>query len=128
MSGDIDLCRTSPKAIPLRVMQEVIAELGGKGVVRSWEICGLYCMLEWSHSPCNSRFAEVSAMAATEKSATAEIARKLIFFIVITLFLIEWWLKSGFRRVAFSAVAPGWRSAGPGIGSRRRRNPGTNRC
>ena len=42
MSGDIDLCRTSPKAIPLRVMQEVVAELGGKGVARSWEICGLF--------------------------------------------------------------------------------------
>ena len=42
MSGDIDLCRTSLKAIPLRVMQEVIAELGGKGVARSWEICGLF--------------------------------------------------------------------------------------
>lgn len=42
MSGDIDLCRTSPNAIPLRVMQEVIAELGGKGVARSWEVCGLF--------------------------------------------------------------------------------------
>lgn len=42
MSGDIDLCRTSLKAIPLRVMQEVIAEVGGKGVARSWEICGLF--------------------------------------------------------------------------------------
>ena len=41
MSGDIDLCRTSPKAIPLRVMQEVIAELGGRGVARSWKVCGL---------------------------------------------------------------------------------------
>ena len=42
MSGDIDHCRTSLKAIPLRVMQEVIAALGGKGVARSWEVCGLY--------------------------------------------------------------------------------------
>lgn len=41
MSGDIDFCRKSLKAIPPRVMQEVIAELGGKGVSRSWVICGL---------------------------------------------------------------------------------------
>lgn len=42
MSGDIDFCRKSLNAIPPRLMQEVIAELGGKGVARSWEICGLY--------------------------------------------------------------------------------------
>ena len=42
MSGDLDLCRTSLKAIPLRVMQEAIAGLGGKGVARSWEICGIF--------------------------------------------------------------------------------------
>ena len=30
MSGDIDFCRRSLKAIPPRVMQEVIAELGGQ--------------------------------------------------------------------------------------------------
>lgn len=41
MSGDIDLCRTTLKAIPPRMMQEVVAELGGKGVSRSWSICGL---------------------------------------------------------------------------------------
>ena len=41
MSGDIDLCRTTLKAIPPRMMQEVVAELGGKGVTRSWSICGL---------------------------------------------------------------------------------------
>ena len=41
MSGDIDFCRRSLKAIPPRVMQEVIAELGGKGVSRSWMVCGL---------------------------------------------------------------------------------------
>ena len=41
MSGDIDFCRKSLKAIPPRLMQEVIAELGGKGVARSWMICGL---------------------------------------------------------------------------------------
>ena len=42
MSGDIDFCRKSLNAIPPRLMQEIIAELGGKGVARSWEICGLY--------------------------------------------------------------------------------------
>ena len=42
MSGDIDLCRTSLRSIPLRTMQEVIAELGGQGVARSWLVCGLY--------------------------------------------------------------------------------------
>ena len=41
MSGDIDFCRRSLNAIPPRVMQEVIAELGGKGVSRSWVVCGL---------------------------------------------------------------------------------------
>ncbi len=42
MSGDIDFCRTSLTAIPPRIMQEVISELGGKGVARSWLVCGLY--------------------------------------------------------------------------------------
>ena len=41
MSGDIDFCRRSLNAIPPRVMQEVIADLGGKGVSRSWIVCGL---------------------------------------------------------------------------------------
>jgi len=41
MSGDIDFCRKSLKAIPPRLMQEVIAELGGRGVARSWMVCGL---------------------------------------------------------------------------------------
>ena len=41
MSGDIDFCRRSLNAIPPRVMQDVIAELGGKGVSRSWIVCGL---------------------------------------------------------------------------------------
>ena len=41
MSGDIDFCRKSLKAIPPRLMQEIISELGGKGVARSWEVCGL---------------------------------------------------------------------------------------
>lgn len=42
MSGDIDFCRKTLNAIPPRLMQEIIAELGGKGVARSWEVCGLY--------------------------------------------------------------------------------------
>ena len=42
MSGDIDFCRKTLTAIPPRLMQEIIAELGGKGVARSWEVCGLY--------------------------------------------------------------------------------------
>ena len=42
MSGDIDFCRKSLNAIPPRLMQEIISELGGKGVARSWEVCGLY--------------------------------------------------------------------------------------
>ena len=42
MSGDIDFCRKSLKAIPPRLMQDIIAELGGRGVARSWEVCGLY--------------------------------------------------------------------------------------
>ena len=41
MSGDIDFCRKSLKAIPPRLMQEIIAQLGGKGVARSWIVCGL---------------------------------------------------------------------------------------
>ena len=42
MSGDIDFCRKTLKAIPPRIMQEVVAKLGGKGVARSWFVCGLY--------------------------------------------------------------------------------------
>ena len=42
MSGDIDFCRKTLKAIPPRVMQEVVARLGGKGVARSWLVCGLF--------------------------------------------------------------------------------------
>ena len=42
MSGDIDFCRKTLAAIPPRVMQEIVARLGGKGVARSWLVCGLY--------------------------------------------------------------------------------------
>ena len=41
MSGDIDFCRKSLAAIPPRLMQDIIAELDGKDVARSWEVCGL---------------------------------------------------------------------------------------
>ena len=42
MSGDIDFCRKTQKAIPPRIMQEVAERLGGKGLGRNWLICGLY--------------------------------------------------------------------------------------
>ena len=42
MSGDIDFCRKTLKAIPPRIMQEVAERLGGKGLGRNWLICGLY--------------------------------------------------------------------------------------
>lgn len=42
MSGDIDFCRKTLNAIPPRVMQDVVAKLGGKGVARSWLVCGLF--------------------------------------------------------------------------------------
>jgi len=42
MSGDIDFCRKTLRAVPPRVMQEVAESLGGKGLGRNWLICGLY--------------------------------------------------------------------------------------
>ncbi len=42
MSGDIDFCRKTFKAIPPRLMQEIAESLGGKGLGRNWLICGLY--------------------------------------------------------------------------------------
>ena len=42
MSGDIDFCRKTLKAIPPRIMQEIAERLGGKGLGRNWLICGLY--------------------------------------------------------------------------------------
>lgn len=41
MSGDIDFCRKTLKAIPPRLMQEIAESLGGRGVGRSWLVCGL---------------------------------------------------------------------------------------
>jgi len=42
MSGDIDFCRKTLKAVPPRLMQEVAESLGGKGLGRNWLVCGLY--------------------------------------------------------------------------------------
>lgn len=41
MSGDIDFCRKTLRAVPPRLMQEIAESLGGKGVGRTWLICGL---------------------------------------------------------------------------------------
>ena len=48
MSGDIDFCRKTLNAIPPRLMQEIIAELGGKGVARSWEVSDSWVRLSSS--------------------------------------------------------------------------------
>lgn len=42
MSGDIDFCRKTIRAIPPRLMQEIAESLEGKGLGRNWLICGLY--------------------------------------------------------------------------------------
>ena len=42
MSGDIDFCRKTLKAVPPRLMQEIAERLGGRGLGRNWFICGLY--------------------------------------------------------------------------------------
>ena len=42
MSGDIDFCRKTLKAVPPRMIQEIVESLGGKGVGRNWLVCGLY--------------------------------------------------------------------------------------
>ena len=42
MSGDIDFCRKTLKAVPPRLMQEIAESLDGKGLGRNWLICGLY--------------------------------------------------------------------------------------
>ena len=41
MSGDIDFCRKTLRAIPPRLMQDIAESLGGRGMGRSWMICGL---------------------------------------------------------------------------------------
>jgi hypothetical protein len=43
MSGDIDLCQVKPSApMPLRLRQEIMGQLGGKGGPRSWEVAGTF--------------------------------------------------------------------------------------
>ncbi len=43
LSGDVDLCVWKPeRPIPLRLRQEVMAELGAEGGPRSWEVAGLF--------------------------------------------------------------------------------------
>jgi hypothetical protein len=42
-SGDLDLCIVdAAKSVPLRVRQEVMGQLGGKGGPRSWEVAGMF--------------------------------------------------------------------------------------
>lgn len=42
MSGDIDFCRKTLKAVPPRLIQEISEKLGGRGLGRNWLVCGLY--------------------------------------------------------------------------------------
>jgi len=42
MSGDIDLCRCNLKPIPLRLAQDLMAQLGAEGGPRSWLVAGMY--------------------------------------------------------------------------------------
>lgn len=75
MSGDIDLCRTSLKAIPPRLMQEVISDLGGEGVARSWRVCGLYVdMLGFLESETVLPFRELETPYGTIRMIPPELA------------------------------------------------------
>ncbi len=75
MSGDIDFCRTSLKAIPPRLRQDVIADLGGEGVSRSWRICGLYVdMLGFLESETVLPFRELETPYGTVKIIPPELA------------------------------------------------------
>ena len=42
MSGDIDMCRKTLRAVPPRLLQEIAESLGGKGLGRNWLICNVY--------------------------------------------------------------------------------------
>jgi len=42
MSGDIDFCRRTLEAIPMRMAQDLMAQLGATGGPRSWRVAGLY--------------------------------------------------------------------------------------
>jgi len=41
-SGDLDLCRLSPAALPLRERQQIMGELGAQGGPRSWQVAGMF--------------------------------------------------------------------------------------
>ena len=41
-SGDLDLCRLTPAALPLRERQEIMGQLGAQGGPRSWQVAGLF--------------------------------------------------------------------------------------
>lgn len=75
MSGDIDICRTSLKAIPPRLMQDVVAMLGGRGVSRSWLICGLYVdMLGFLESETSLPFRELETPYGPVRIIPPELA------------------------------------------------------
>jgi hypothetical protein len=41
-SGDVDLCRLTPAALPLRQRQEIMGQLGAQGGPRSWQVAGAF--------------------------------------------------------------------------------------
>jgi hypothetical protein len=42
-SGDLDLCLLPPtRSLPVKLRQELMGELGGKGGPRSWEVAGMF--------------------------------------------------------------------------------------
>ena len=41
-SGDVDLCRLTPAALPLRERQEIMGQLGALGGLRSWQVAGAF--------------------------------------------------------------------------------------
>ena len=40
--ADVDFCRKSLKAIPLRLMSDIMLRLGGKSLGRNWQVCGIF--------------------------------------------------------------------------------------
>jgi hypothetical protein len=41
-SGDLDLCRLTPAALPLRERQQIMGQLGAQGGPRSWQVAGAF--------------------------------------------------------------------------------------
>jgi hypothetical protein len=41
-SGDVDLCRLTPAALPLRKRQQIMGQLGARGGPRSWQVAGAF--------------------------------------------------------------------------------------